>query len=146
METINNKQITIKEFLSAIVRDENETINIRTFGAKGSSGIIAKTYATTLNNLAKEEFPNNNFNNENKNSGIYFVVNSGGNTDAEIDRYNAFFMENDELSIEEQHKALDNAPIKPSSRVETKKSVHAYWLINGECSEEEWRDIQASAK
>jgi hypothetical protein len=143
VETTNNKQITIQEFLSAIVPDENETINIRTFGAKGSSGIIAKTYATTLNNLAKEEFPNNNLNNENKNSGIYFVVNSGGNTDAEIHRYNAFFMENDELSIEEQHKALDNAPTKPSSRVETKKSVHAYWLINGECSEEEWREIQA---
>ncbi len=143
METTNNKKITIEEFLSAIVPDENETINIRTFGAKGTSGIVAKTCATTLNNLAKDGFPNNNFNNENKNSGIYLVVNSGGNKDAEIHRYNAFFMENDELSIEEQHKALDNAPIKPSSRVETKKSIHAYWLINGECSEEEWRDIQS---
>jgi hypothetical protein len=136
-------EITVNKFLSAFYPDENEKINLRTFGAKGSSGIGAKTYATTLNNLAKEGFPNNNFNNENKNSGIYFVVNSGGNKDAEIHHYNAFFMENDELPIEEQHKALDNAPIKPSSRVETKKSVHAYWLINGECSEEEWRDIQA---
>jgi hypothetical protein len=136
-------EITVNKFLSAFYPDENEKINLRTFGAKGTSGIGAKTYATTLNNLAKEGFPNNNFNNENKNSGIYFVVNSGGNKDAEIHHYNAFFMENDELPIEEQHKALDNAPIKPSSRVETKKSVHAYWLINGECSEEEWRDIQA---
>ncbi len=128
-------EITVNKFLSAIVADENETINIRTFPAKGTSGIGAKTYATTLNNLAKEGFPNNNFNNENKNSGIYFVVNSGGNKDAEIHRYNAFFIENDELSIEEQHKALDNAPIKPSCRIETKKSVHAYWSISGESSE-----------
>jgi hypothetical protein len=134
-------QITLTDFLSTIFVDENETINFRTFGAKGVSGVAATTYATTLNSLAKEGLSNNNFNNDN--SGIYFVVNSGGNKDENINRYNAFFMENDELSIEEQHKALDNSPFQPSIRVETKKSIHAYWLINGGCTEEEWRDIQA---
>ncbi len=136
-------EVTLEEFLLAIVPDENETINLRTIGAKGTSAIAAKTYATTVNNLAKEEFPNNNFRNENQQSGIYFVVNSGGNSDADITRYNAFFVENDNLTIDEQHKALDNAPIQPSIRIETKKSVHSYWLTNGDCSESEWRDIQA---
>jgi hypothetical protein len=131
------------EFSSAFYADENETINLRTFGAKGSQGIPARTYTTTINNLAKEGFPNNNFNNENKNSGIYFVVNSGGNKDENITRYNAFFTEIDDKPMAEQHQLFDECPIKPSIRVETKKSVHSYWLIDGDCSESEWRDIQA---
>jgi hypothetical protein len=44
--------------------------------------------------------------------------------------------------MEEQHAALDTAPLATSIRVETKKSVHAYWLIEGECTEAEWRDVQ----
>jgi len=38
---------------------------------------------------------------------------------------------------------LDNAPIQPNIGVEMKKGILAYWLINGDCSEEEWKDIQA---
>jgi archaellum biogenesis ATPase FlaH len=51
-------------------------------------------------------------------------------------------MENDELSLEEQHIALDRSPIQPSIKIETKRSVHAYWLIDGVCSANEWKDIQ----
>jgi hypothetical protein len=74
--------------------------------------------------------------------GIYFVVNSGGDTDASIDKFNAWFAENDDLPIDEQHANLDACPIQPSIRVETKKSVHAYWLTDGECSADDWRDMQ----
>ncbi len=80
---------------------------------------------------------------KNINSGIYFVVNSGGNVDKYITRYNAFFVENDNLPLEQQQEALDSCLIQPSIRVKTKKSIHGYWLIDGECSEDDWRNIQA---
>jgi hypothetical protein len=80
--------------------------------------------------------------NLNRTRGIYFVVNAGGNKDKDISRFNACFVENDSRSIEEQNQRLDNAPLPPSIRVETRKSVHAYWLINGGATANEWREIQ----
>lgn len=74
--------------------------------------------------------------------GLYFVVNGGGSSDAEITGFNAWFAEDDNRSIDEQHRILDAAPLRPSLRVETRRSVHAYWLIAGECKAKDWRAIQ----
>ncbi len=142
----NNNPITVTEFLGAFFANENETINLRTFKAKDAPreiAVPARKFEITRSNLPKATATQNELIELNENCGVYFVVNSGGNADAEINRYNAFFVENDNLPIEAQHEALDNAPTKPSIRVETKKSVHAYWLIDGDCSEEDWREIQA---
>jgi hypothetical protein len=78
----------------------------------------------------------------NVNRGLYFVVNSGGDVDKSITRFNAFFVEIDDRGIDEQHVLYDKAPIQPSIRVETKKSVHCYWLIDGDCNAETWAEIQ----
>src|SRR5581483_5395817 len=78
----------------------------------------------------------------NKTRGVYFRPNTGGNIDASIVRFNAFFAEYDDLPIDEQLRRFKSAPVPPSILVITKKSVHAYWLIDGNCSEAEWRDIQ----
>jgi DNA-directed RNA polymerase subunit N (RpoN/RPB10) len=137
------RQITVTEFLSAFYPDENEIINLRAIAAKGSQGIETKTYKTTRKTLPQETHLKEELSQDNKTRGLYFVVNAGGNKDEEINRFNAFFAENDDLTIEEQHEALDNCPIQPSIRIETKKSIHAYWLINGQCVESEWREIQA---
>jgi hypothetical protein len=142
----NNNTPTVTEFLRAFFPDENEKIHLRAFKAKELPAHIkayAGSFQTTRCKLPNDTALHEELAEYNKNCGIYFVVNSGGNSDDEISRYNAFFTENDNLSIEEQHTALDNAPIQPSIRVKTKKSVHAYWLIDGDCSEEDWRDIQA---
>jgi hypothetical protein len=139
-------EVTVTEFLGAFFPDENEKIHLRTIKAKDIPEHIeayAKMFETTRREFLDDTEVHEELATLNINCGIYFVVNSGGNSDAKIDRYNAFFAENDELSIEEQLIALDNAPIQPSIRVETKKSVHAYWLINGECLEDDWREIQA---
>lgn len=64
-----------------------------------------------------------------KNRGIYFVVNFGGHEDAEITRINAQFMECDELSLDEQLKQIEAFPLEPSLIVKTRKSLHTYWLI-----------------
>lgn len=61
--------------------------------------------------------------------GIFFVVNAGGQTDAEICRINAQFVENDTRSFEEQEARIKAFPLEPSLIVRTKKSLHVYWLM-----------------
>jgi hypothetical protein len=136
-------KITISEFLSAIVPDENETIYLRSIAAKGIEGIYSKTYNTTVKTLSADTQLKKELKEANQRSGIYFVVNTGGNKDADITRYNAFFAEIDDIPIPEQHRLFDECAIQPSIRIETKKSVHAYWLISEDCSEAEWKGIQA---
>lgn len=134
-------KITITEFLSAFFTDKNETITLATLEPKGGQR-YPTFYKTNWGELAGNNQLKNQLLGDNNTKGVYFLVNSGGTRDAEITKYNAFFIENDELSIEEQNFRLDWSPINPSIRVETKKSVHAYWLIDGDCSEDDWRDIQ----
>ncbi len=64
-----------------------------------------------------------------KNRGVYFVVNFGGHEDGEITRINAQFMECDELSLEEQLRQIEAFPLEPSLIVKTRKSLHTYWLM-----------------
>src|SRR5688572_29736888 len=78
----------------------------------------------------------------NRDRGLYFVVNSGGDTDSVIDRYNACFAEDDHRSIAEQHRKLDAAPLPTSARVQTKRSVHAYWGLRREVSLDAWNEVQ----
>ena len=66
---------------------------------------------------------------KNKALGLYFAPNSGGLKEQEIVRYNAAFCEIDNIPMPAQHDLYDMAPLPPSIRVETKKSVHAYWLL-----------------
>ena len=76
-----------------------------------------------------------------KNRGIYFVVNFGGHEDAEITRINAQFMECDELSLDEQLKQIEAFPLEPSFIVKTRKSLHTYWLVR-EAKVEDFRRVQ----
>jgi hypothetical protein len=133
----------LSDFLNAFFPDVDEPMRFRAFAAKGCDvEVSARKFVATRNQLITLLPLQAQLIQANEESGLYFVVNSGGDTDAEIDQYNAFFAENDDLSISEQHARLDNCPLVPSIRVETFKSVHAYWLIKGDCNEEQWRDVQ----
>lgn len=61
--------------------------------------------------------------------GVFFVVNSGGQTDAEINRINAQFVESDTLSFNEMQARIDSFPLAPSMVVKTRKSLHTYWFV-----------------
>jgi len=61
--------------------------------------------------------------------GIFYVVNFGGNSDDDITRINAQFVENDDLPLEEQLAMIKAFPLEPSLIVKTQKSLHTYWLI-----------------
>lgn len=64
-----------------------------------------------------------------KNHGIFFVVNSGGQTDDSITRINAQFVEMDDKTFEEQQTLIDSFPLPPSMIIRTRKSLHTYWFV-----------------
>lgn len=137
-------QITLDTFLAAFYPDRNEKICLRAFKPRevpdapnNQTKKLCVTRAQLDNPQQKQDL--NAFN---LTCGLYFVVNAGGDKDKDIIRFNAWFVERDDISIKEQHIALDRAPIPPSIRIETRKSVHAYWLVEGGCDAQTWREIQ----
>ena len=114
-------------------------INIRIFSDKKGTGFKGKNLSFNM-----KDFPSKSkilmAHNE-ANRGIFFVVNSGGNSDRKINKINAQFFECDTLSLEEQLENISKFPLEPSIIVQTKKSLHVYFLIkNGKV--EKFRDIQ----
>ncbi|MBI4470949.1 MAG: hypothetical protein HY650_16665 [Acidobacteria bacterium] len=119
----------------------HEPIHLRAFPPPGGKGQPKKILVTRAR-LATDKALQARLGRLNLTHGLYFVVNTGGNSDKDITRFNAFFCERDEGPIAEQHAMLDAAPLRPSIRVVTSKSVHAYWLAAGEVTREEWEEIQ----
>jgi len=76
-----------------------------------------------------------------KNHGVFYVVNYGGQDDNSITRINAQFVEMDDLSFEEQQKAVDEFPLPPSMIIKTRKSLHVYWFMKN-AKVEMFRPIQ----
>ena len=137
---------TLTQFLEAFYPDPKEEIHLRAFKPRDvekTADNFAVSLTTTREQLASDHNKQVELKTLNQNRGLYFCPNAGGDADEEIKRFNAFFMESDSLPIAEQYARLANSPLLPSVCVQTKKSVHAYWLISGECSEEAWRDVQA---
>lgn len=61
--------------------------------------------------------------------GVFFVVNSGGQKNEDINRINAQFVESDKLSFDEMQTRIDRFHLPPSIIIKTRKSYHTYWLI-----------------
>ncbi len=132
----------LSKFLEPFFPDAYEEINLRAFAAKDAPEIAAIKIATCREQIETDEDFITRIMELNVARGLYFVVNSGGDNDAQITRFNAWFVESDSVDLQTQHNRLDNSPFPPSIRVETRKSVHAYWRVDGECAVDAWRDIQ----
>lgn len=118
--------IPLEEFLRPFF-DPAEKVCLRIFDDKKTGtfkGAKLETAAGKIAALADTLHKHNE-----KNRGIYFVVNFGGHEDTEITRINAQFMECDELSLEEQLRQIEEFPLEPSLIVKTRKSLHTYWLV-----------------
>ena len=123
---MNPINIPLDTFLHPLF-DSGESVCIRIFDDRKDSafkGAKLECEAGKINTLVEKLTQHNE-----QNRGIYFVVNYGGNSDEEITRINAVFVENDNLSIEEQVTQLEGFALPPSLMVRTAKSVHAYWLV-----------------
>ncbi|MDM0638318.1 phage/plasmid primase, P4 family [Clostridium perfringens] len=114
-------------------------INIRIFSDKKGTGFKGKNLSFNIKDFQSKSKVLMAHNEANK--GIFFVVNSGGNSDRKINKINAQFFECDTLSLEDQLENISKFPLEPSIIVQTKKSLHVYFLIkNGKV--EKFRDIQ----
>ncbi|EOU1985834.1 DNA primase [Clostridium perfringens] len=114
-------------------------INIRIFSDKKGTGFKGKNLSFNIKDFQSKGKVLIAHNETNR--GIFFVVNSGGNSDRKINKINAQFFECDTLSLEEQLENISKFPLEPSIIVQTKKSLHVYFLIkNGKV--EKFRDIQ----
>ena len=114
-------------------------INIRIFSDKKGTGFKGKNLSFNIKDFQSKSKVLMAHNEANR--GIFFVVNSGGNSDSKINKINAQFFECDTISLEEQLENISKFPLEPSIIVQTKKSLHVYFLIkNGKV--EKFRDIQ----
>jgi putative DNA primase/helicase len=119
--------IPLEEFLRPFFSPQ-ETVCVRIFSDRKGNGFKGQKINMNMGKVQQFIPILNDYNK--KNCGIFFVVNFGGNEDKDITRINAQFVENDNLSLDEQYKNLMAFPLEPSLIVKTKKSLHAYWLIN----------------
>ncbi len=136
--------MNLNEFLRAFFPDENAPIYFRAFKPKDAPDTESnrpQNYSASRKTLAQAD-GEIELRKLNHLRGVYFAPNAGGNSDANITRFNAVFVERDDLAIEQQHRILDGCPVAASIRVETKKSVHAYWLLKESSTADEWRDAQ----
>src|ERR1044071_3201172 len=62
--------------------------------------------------------------------------------DSDIERYNAFFCEDDNRPIDEQIQRFADCPIPPCLMVITLTSVHGYWCCAAGVTREQWVRVQ----
>lgn len=137
--------LTLSTFLSAFYPDENEPIWLFGFSPKEmphDQKLSPLKKQITRKTLADNKLLQNNLIEENKRRGLYFTVNAGGTEKPDIKRINAVFCEMDDVPMADQHDLFDNCEYPPSIRVETKKSVHSYWLLSDTLTVEEFVEIQ----
>ncbi len=75
--------------------------------------------------------------------GIYFVINGGGHKDEDVQLCRAVFIEHDDLAIELQRNLWQTLSLpEPTFQIQTRKSVHSYWVFAKPIPVEEWKQLQ----
>ena len=132
--------ITAQDVLNALF-NADDTVCFRVFDDK-KRGIfqgqklacVCSRYTASMEETLKKH-------NE-QSHGVFFVVNYGGQSDEEIKRINAQFVESDELSFEEMLNRIRDFPLPPSMIIKTKKSLHTYWFMKDHPEVSRFREIQ----
>jgi hypothetical protein len=143
---------SMTEILGEFFPDEAEPIWLRSFDPKGlPSGVFGypQKVETCIAELRASRVMQDRLKAINEKQGVYFVVNAGGNEDGDIARINAIYcemdmdVEPDDTHIVKQHDMYDNlSPLMPSIRINTRKSVHAYWLPSEPITNDQFLDLQ----
>ena len=75
--------------------------------------------------------------------GVYFVVHGQGQSDKDVHFGRAIFCEWDDLPKPEQHQKVKALGLPaPTFWVETRKSVHFYWVLEQPIPVDQWRSLQ----
>ena len=117
----------------------NEKVCLRVFADRKGSAFSGQNLECVLEEYTVMAESLRQHNEHNR--GVYFVINYGGQTDEEIVRINAQFMECDNLTLEEQLVKIQAFPVEPSLIVKTRNSLHCYWLMKN-AKKEKFRHIQ----
>lgn len=134
-----NNDIAYPDFFKAFGYTAKDTIFARTFSDKGKDSqghnfsVDLWKFDSLVNTLSQEN---------NQNRGVFFVVNGGGHKHGDVKIARACFIDMDEQTLPEQLKALCDFPLEPSIIIETRKSLHAYWLTPGGAIDK-FRELQA---
>ncbi len=139
----NPLDISTEDFIKAFGYESNDAIFCRVFDdtpAKDQSKARTKsTRLAAIDGLLKELHRCNS-----ESLGVFFVVNGGGQTDAETKakgKARAQFMEIDDRPLADQLELIKQFPAEPSIIVKTRKSLHTYWLLdNGNIKQ--FRELQ----
>jgi predicted P-loop ATPase len=114
---------------------DGEQVFYRSIPGKGFKDKTIKR-TTTFPTLPKEQ---------NEQRGLYFVVNGQGDKDEDISTCRAFFCEWDDRPIEQQLTAWqDKGFLEPTFQVQTRKSVHCYWVLSEPIPVDDWKILQAN--
>lgn len=115
-----------QEFLNFFKDSIIQTFDDRSFVVEKDPSLIACGRLSEINWMELRDM-------NARGAGIFFSVNqfAGGRRGKELcTGINAYFVECDTLSIDEQWKLYHEAKIRPSIIVRSKKSLHAYWLCS----------------
>lgn len=75
--------------------------------------------------------------------GIYFVINGDGHKDEDVQLCRAVFIEHDNLEIALQRDLWQTLSLpEPTFQVQTRKSVHSYWVFEKPIPVQEWKQLQ----
>jgi hypothetical protein len=160
----DNEQIRIRGFGPSAYPKPNDKESPKPFG-----DIYSFEFPVTRSSLATDCKLREQVLKENRLHGVYFVVNAGVSKDktlaigqyatvrrdesgkktftsfvedSDITRFNSFFAECDDQSIDDQLARIAQCVLAPSIIVITRKSAHIYWLCAPGVVEDEWRDVQ----
>lgn len=137
--SLNPINVPAEEFLRAFF-DLEDRVCLRVFDDKDGGVFQGKNLGCVLEGYSDvtEELEAHN----KQNRGVFFVVNSGGQDDEDINRINAQFVDIDCGSHEEQHAKIEAFNLEPSIIVKTARGLHVYWLMNSGADVNRFRYIQ----
>jgi len=122
-------------FLSALGFDKSEKLPLRTFAAKPSKAFPD----VTPKNIAY--LPER----QDQNCGVYVAVNGshGKHKKSDIEYGKAIFCEHDDLDKADQLLLWQQKGLpEPTMQVETRHSIHSYWVLEQALAKDEWEILQ----
>ena len=125
------EKITLTDFFRAFGYHDEDYIYFRSFDDKKRNMSLVSKKAVRLSDVERCLPELHRLNDAG--AGLFFVVNGGGNTDAEVLQNGiarAQFYECDDKTMDEQWDLIWNAPIAPSIIIQTAKSLHVYYLLD----------------
>ncbi|MDJ0516773.1 MAG: DUF3987 domain-containing protein [Trichodesmium sp. MO_231.B1] len=131
----NTAYSDVRDYLTLLGYNDSDTVFFRAINDGG-----ARKSSYPLNKIDYNALQKSN----SQGSGIYIVVNGGGNTDADVKQCRAIFYEHDNLPKDEQKQLWQKLSLpEPTFQVDTGgKSIHSYWVFDKPSSVEDWKTLQ----